>query len=142
MSFSPAMWRTLLGIDPQTRAEKRASVNGLNLFFGALIGANLGSLEDLALPDYTVIITMVCITVLYIQLTPVALQRWVYVAILGVYVVVLYFLLVAPDGLYILKARSRAQPQLFVTICLWLLSVAYVELRPMAKTEPPAAPQP
>ena len=131
------MWRTLLGIDPQTRAEKRASINGLNLFFGALIGANLGSLEDLALRDYTVIVTMVCITVLYIQLAPVARQRWLYVAILATYVVVLYLLLIGPAGLQLFKDRPRPHPHLFVTICLWLLSVAYVELRPMAKTEPP-----
>ena len=136
------MWRTLLGIDPQTRAEKRAAVNGLNLFFGALIGANLGSLEYLALRDYIVIAAMVCVTVLYIQLAPVARQRWVYVAILGIYVGVLYLLLIAPAGLHLFRDRVRPQPHLFVTICLWLLSVAYVELRPMAKTEPPAAPQP
>ena len=133
------MWRTLLGIDPQTRAEKRASINGLNLFFGALIGANLGSLENLALRDYTLIVTMVCVTVLYIQLAPVARQRWLYVAILVVYVGVLYLLLLAPAGLQVFKDRARPQPHLFVTICLWLLSVAYVELRPMAKTEPPVA---
>lgn len=136
------MWRTLLGIDPQTRAEKRASVNGLNLFFGALIGANLGSLENLALPDYTVIVTMVCLTVLYIQLAPVARQRWVYVAILATYVGVLYLLLIAPVGLHPFRDGPRPQPHLFVTICLWLVSVAYIELRPMAKTEPSARPEP
>ena len=80
---------------------------------------------------------MVCATVLYIQLAPVARQRWMYVAFLVVYVGVLYLLLVAPAGLPVFKDRARPQPHLFVTICLWLLSVAYVELRPMAKTEPP-----
>ncbi len=129
------MWRTLLGIDSQTRIEKRASINGLNLFFGALIGANLGSLEHLALPDYTVIVTMVCLTVLYIQLAPVARQRWLYAAILAVYVGVLYFLLMSPADLHPFKDRPRPQPHLFVTICLWLASVAYIELRPMAKPE-------
>ena len=133
------MWRTLLGIDSQTRAEKRAAINGLNLFFGALIGANLGSLENLALRDYTVVVTMVCLTVLYIQLAPVARQRWVYLAILATYVGVLYVLLLAPGGLNLFRDRPRPQPHLFVTICLWLLSVALVELRPLAKTEPPSA---
>src|SRR3954451_4394450 len=106
------MWRTLLGIDPQTRAEKRASVNGLNLFFGALIGANLGSLEHLALRDYTLVAAMVCVTVLYIQLAPVARQRWMYLAILAVYVGVLYLLLLAPAGLLVFKDRPRPQPHL------------------------------
>jgi hypothetical protein len=128
----------LLGIDPQTRAEKRASVNGINLFFGALIGANLGSLENLALRDYTLIAGMVCVIVLYIQLAPVARQRWLYMGILAVTVAVLYIILLAPAGpLHPFKDRPRPAPHLFVTICLWLLSVAYIELRPLANTEPP-----
>lgn len=132
------MWRTLLGIDPQTRAEKRAATNGLNLFFGALIGANLGSLEHLALRDYTLVISMVCVVVLYIQLAPVARYRLLYTAFLASYVAVLYVLLLAPAGLHPFQDRPRPQPHLFVTICMWLLSVAYIEFRPLAKDEPPA----
>ena len=132
------MWRTLLGIDPQTRSEKRASVNGLNLFFGALIGANLGSLEHLALGDYTLLISIVCIIVLYIQLAPVARQRWLYLGLLLMTVGMLYVLLLTPRGLEIFQDRPRPAPHLFVTICLWLLSVAYIELRPLAKSESPA----
>ena len=136
------MWRTLLGIDPQTRAEKRAASNGLNLFFGALIGANLGSLEHLALGDYTLVVSMVCVIVLYIQLAPVARQRWLYLVILASYVGFLYVLLLAPGGLHLFRDRPRPQPHLFVTICLWLLCVTYIELRPLEKAEPPAATKP
>ena len=132
------MWRTLLGIDPQTRAEKRAATNGLNLFFGALIGANLGSLEHLALRDYTLVVFMVCVVVLYIQLAPVARRRWLYVAYLASYVVMLYVLLCAPAGMHPFADRPRPQPHLFVTICMWLLCVAYIEFRPLAQTEAPA----
>jgi hypothetical protein len=134
-----AMWRTLLGIDPQTRTEKRASVNGLNLFFGALIGANLGSLEQLALRDYTVLISIICIIVLYIQLAPVARQRWLYLSLLLMTVGALYLLLLTPHGLQFFADRPRPAPHLFVTICIWLLSVGYVELRPLAKNEAPPA---
>ncbi len=137
----PRMWRTLLGIDSQTRTEKRAAVNGLNLFFGALIGANLGTLENLALPDYTIIVIMVCLTVLYIQLAPVARQRWLYVVILAFYVGILYLLLMSPGGFHPFEDRPRPQPHLFVTICLWLASVAYIELRPMAKPEGKSRPE-
>jgi hypothetical protein len=129
------MWRTLLGIDPQTRTEKRASVNGLNLFFGALIGANLGSLEHLALRDYTLLISMICVIVLYIQLAPVARQRWLYIGFLLMTVAWLYVLLLTPYGLQFFKDRPRPAPHLFVTICVWLFSVAYVELRPLAKSD-------
>jgi hypothetical protein len=133
------MWRTLLGIDAQTRSEKRASTNGINLFFGALIGANLGSLEHLALRDYTILISIICVIVLYIQLAPVARHRWLYLGLLLMTVASLYVLLLTPHGLKFFEDRPRPAPHLFVTIFVWLLSVAYVELRPVAKSETPAA---
>ena len=133
------MWRTLLGIDPQTRTEKRAAVNGLNLFFGALIGANLGALEQLAIRDYAMLISIICLIVLYIQLAPVARQRWTYVGFLLLTVALLYAILLTPFGLRLFEDRPRPAPHLFVTICIWLFSVAYIELRPLAKSEAPAA---
>jgi hypothetical protein len=135
------MWRTLLGIDSQSRTEKRAATNALNLFFGALIGANLGSLQDLPLRDYTLVVSMVCIVVLYIQLAPVARHRWVSLVVLASYVGMLYLLLLAPPGLHPFPDRARPQPHLFVTICVWLVAVAYIELRPVAKSDPPATPK-
>ena len=131
------MWRTLLGIDAQTRMEKRASISGLNLFFGALIGANLGSLEHLALQDYTLLISIICVIVLYIQLAPVARHRWTYLVFLLMTVALLYAILLTPFGLQLFKDRPRPAPHLFVTICLWLFSVGYIELRPLAKSDPP-----
>lgn len=131
------MWRTLLGIDEQTRAEKRAAVNGVNLFFGALIGANLGSLERLALSDYLLLISVVCLIVLYIQIAPVARKRWFYLLTLALTVAGLYILLLTPLGLAFFKNRPRPAPHLFVTICVWLGAVAAVELRPLSKTEKP-----
>ena len=131
------MWRTLLGIDPQTRAEKRASVSGINLFFGALIGANLGSLEHLGLRDYALLISIVCVIVLYIQLAPVGRNRWVNAGTLVVMIGGLYVLLLTPLGIAFFENRPRPSPHLFVTICLWLGTVALVELRPLARNEPP-----
>lgn len=129
----------MLGIDEQTRAEKRAAINGMNLFFGALIGANLGSLERLALRDYLILIIIVSLIVLYIQVAPVARRRWPYLATLAMTVAWLYALLLTPLGLELFENRPRPSPHLFVTICLWLLTVASVELRPVAQDpEPPA----
>jgi hypothetical protein len=84
---------------------------------------------------------MVCVIVLYIQLAPVARQRWFYVAVLASYVGILYLLLLGPAGFHPFQDRARPQPHLFVTICLWLLSVAYIELRPLAKSDRADAPQ-
>ena len=132
------MWRTVLGIDPLTRAEKRASINGINLFFGALIGANLGSLEHLAIGDYTLLISIVALIVLYIQLAPVARNRWLHIALLMITVAALYAVLLTPVGLAIFKDRPRPAPHLFVTIALWLGSAALIELRPLLPNEAPA----
>jgi hypothetical protein len=76
-------WYRYLGVEDQTPAEKRAMSNGVNLFFGALIGANLGTLDGMTLSDYTLIIAVVCLIVMYIQLAPVARKRWTYLGILG-----------------------------------------------------------
>lgn len=135
----PAMWRTLLGLDAQTRAEKRAAINGMNLFFGALIGANLGSLERLHIKDYVLLILIVCLIVLYIQVAPVARNRWFYVLTLGAFVAGLYGLLLTPLGLEVFHDRPRPSPHLFVTICVWLISVATIELRPVTKNESPGS---
>jgi hypothetical protein len=130
------MWRGLLGLDEQSRAEKRAAINGINLFFGALIGANLGSLERLALRDYLLLIIIVSLIVLYLQVVPVARKRWSYLTTLGATVAGLAVLLLTPIGLDIFADRPRPSPHLFVTIALWLVSVAMVELRPVADTKP------
>lgn len=134
------MWRRLLGFEAQTRAEKRAAVSGMNLFFGALIGANLGSLETLAERDYLLLIIIVSLIVLYIQLAPVARKRWSHLANLGFTVAGLYVLLMTPIGLEVFQDRPRPTPHLFFTICLWLTTVAWVEVRPVA--DEPAPPPP
>jgi hypothetical protein len=127
------MWRGILGIEDQTRAEKRAAITGINLFFGALIGANLGSLERLAIRDYLLLIIIVSLIVLYIQLAPVVRRRWSHLLTLATTVAGLYVLLLTPVGLAVFEDRPRPTPHLFITICLWLVSVATIEIRPLAK---------
>ncbi len=125
------MWRGILGIEDQTRAEKRAAITGINLFFGALIGANLGSLERLAIRDYLLLIIIVSLIVLYIQLAPVVRRRWSHLLTLATTVAGLYVLLLTPVGLAVFEDRPRPTPHLFITICLWLVSVATIDIRTM-----------
>lgn len=128
-------WRHLLGIEDQSPAEKRASTAGVNLFFGALIGANLGTLEALSLRDYTLIISIICLIVLYLQVAPVARNRWSYLANLVALTALLYMLLFDPLGRNIFEDRPAPTPHLFVTICLWLASVAAIEFRPLSRSK-------
>jgi hypothetical protein len=125
-----AMWRRLVGLEEQTIAEKRAMVDGTNLFFGALIGANLGSLDVLPIGDYLLIIITISLIVLYIHLAPVARRRWSVFAHLAFAVAGLWLLLISPVGAGLFDA-DRPPPHLFATICFWLVSVAWVELRPV-----------
>jgi hypothetical protein len=125
------MWRSIVGLDTQTPAEKRAAVNGTNLFFGALIGANLGSLEVLPIGDYLLLVITISLIVLYIHLAPVTRKRWSVLAHLLFAVAGLWLLLISPVGAGLFDA-DRPPPHLFATICFWLVTVAWVELRPVA----------
>lgn len=124
-------WRRLVGLEDQTLAEKRAALSGISLFFGALIGANLGTIEQLALADYILLIATICLIVLYIHLAPVARKRWSNLAHLLALVLVLYLLLVHDAGAAFFQG-PRPTPHIFATICFWLASLAIVELRPLA----------
>ena len=125
-------WRRLLGFDTQTLAEKRAALNGVSLFFGALIGANLGMTTDLPLRDYALIIAVVCTIVLYLYLAPVARRRFSAMATLLALVGSLYLLLIHEIGETVFEG-IRPSPHIFVTICFWVASILIVELRPVEK---------
>ena len=68
-----------------------------------------------------------------------ARHRWLYLGLLIMTVAMLYLLLLTPHGLQFFNDRPRPAPHLFVTICIWLLSVAYIELRPLAKSDAPVS---
>lgn len=129
------MWRGLLGIERQTLAEKRAASNGTNLFFGALIGANLGALERLVLNDYLLLILVVALIVLYLQLAPVAKRRWQRLFELLLVTGGLYFLLMTEPGLAVFESDPKPGPHLFYTIALWMLSLLSIELRPVERPD-------
>lgn len=129
------VWRRILGLDSQTAQERRAALNGVSMFFGALIGANLGSSDQLSIPDYALMIAVICLIVLYIHVAPVARKRWTALATLSALLGGLYLLLVHEIGTHAFDG-ARPSPHIFVTICFWLVSVAAVEFRPAAPPLP------
>lgn len=124
------LWRRLLGLDAQTIAEKRAALNGVSLFFGALIGANLGMTIGMPLRDYALIVAVVCTLILYLYIAPVARCRLSAVATLLALLSGLYFLLIHDLGAAAFDG-ARPTPHIFVTICFWVASTLVVELRPL-----------
>ena len=129
-------WRRWLGLEKQTLAEKRAALNGVSLFFGALIGANLGTTSQLPLADYALIVAVICLIVLYLHLAPVARRRWTNVANLLGLVGGLYLLLIHEIGAAAFEG-VRPSAQIFVAICFWIASVLFIELRPLDGESPP-----
>ena len=124
------LWRRLLGLDAQTVAEKRAALNGISLFFGALIGANLGMTTGMPLRDYALIVAVVCTLILYLYIAPVARRRLSAVAILSALLGGLYLLLIHDIGAVAFDG-ARPTPHIFVTICFWVASTLVIELRPI-----------
>jgi len=124
-------WRKLFGLGEQTSAERKAALNGVSLFFGALIGANMGASDRMPLTDYTLIISAVSLIVLYIQLAPVARNRWLNAINLLAALIGLYLLLIHDMGNAVFDGE-RPSAHIFVTICLWVLSILSIELRPVS----------
>ena len=138
-SFNPNPWHyRALGIKPQTLAEKRAAENAVNLFFGALIGANLGSSGDLPVQDYTLLIATLCLFVLYLKTPAVSGQRLRYLARLGAHTALLAVVLFDPLDLIRPERTFPGAAHLFITVCLWLASAAAVALRPLDNAERPS----
>lgn len=130
-------WRRWLGLGTQTIAEKRAALNGVSLFFGALIGANLGTTAGMPLRDYALIVAVVCTIVLYLYLAPVARRRISAVANLLALIAGLYLLLIHEIGAFAFDG-DRPTPHIFVTICFWVASILVVELRPCERSVTPS----
>jgi hypothetical protein len=116
----------------QTPREKIATVDGISLFFGALLGANLGTLEGLRLYDYGVIIFVLAFTVIALRMFSMSERRAYAYSLLVIYAVVVALFLhfqrpaeLAPDD----AAR------LMVTLGIWLAAVVFVELHPTRTPE-------
>ena len=51
-----------------TRNRKTGAIDGLNLFFGALLGANLGTIQNLKLSSYLIIVALLAGTVMALRM--------------------------------------------------------------------------
>jgi predicted membrane channel-forming protein YqfA (hemolysin III family) len=126
------------GLWTQTPREKTAMVDGIGLFFGALLGANLGTLEGLGLFDYGFVVIVLAGTVMTLRIFSTSERRGYAFALLAAYVAIVAFLLFAPgqrpDGL----AESDAE-RLAVTLAIWLGAVVIVEFSPTAGPAPDQA---
>ena len=79
-----------------TAAGKSGTIDGLNLFFGALLGANLGTLQGMTLPVYVQLIVLLAGTVVVLRLLSTSDNRPLVFATLAFYAVIIAAILLLP----------------------------------------------
>ncbi|VVT02465.1 hypothetical protein [Erythrobacter sp. EC-HK427] len=113
--------RAIFSLGRMRTDERRASINALNIFFGAIIGVNFSSLQQLPLKDYTVILVLTSAVIALILIVANTSRRvWsavqLFIALAG------YYYLVRVDGLI-----AGVSDYLLVTLGLWALLVIIYE---------------
>lgn len=113
----------------QTRAEQRATAGGINLFFGALIGAHLGAYTDLPLNTFTTLVMLLAGAVLALQ-TALHSERRLYTwSIVAVYAALLVWSTRAPT-IWPRDQIPEGLDKVLVTFAVWLFAVVTVTVLP------------
>ena len=117
-----------------TAGGKAGSIDGLNLFFGALLGANLGTTQGMAPFDYFKLIVLLAGTVMVIRMLSTSERRvYMFVNVVLYTVLVGGFLLVPmfqPKGVAVADLQRLA-----LTLGVWVTFVLLAELMPMRRAQ-------
>lgn len=128
------MRRFLRPLSSQTPGEKQGLVDGTNLFFGALIGANLGTIDTLPLSEYAFLIVVLAGTVVTLRQFSMSERRRYAYGLLAFYAVfVAWILFVDTEVLETLPDDVR--DRLAVTLAIWAGAVVTAELMPTRPVE-------
>ena len=122
--------------------ERRATITGVNLFFSALLGANLGTLGDVPLDEYfqlVVILVGAVTAILTIAIT----RRRVTAIWSGVAVVMIIAVIAILPGRRMGELADDFQ-RMAITLGVWLAMLLVVRFTPEAEsaTEQPEASDP
>ena len=113
-----------------TAGSKFGSIDGLNLFVGALLGANLGTMQALPLYQYVKLVVVLAGAVMVLRMISTAEDRRHVFAVLALYVFVvagmLFIPAFAPKGL-----PESDLYKLIATLAVWLACVLVVEFSPI-----------
>ena len=123
----PSIWA-------QTKREKLGTIDGVNLFFGALLGANLGTLGSIRLYDYIYLIVLLAALVMAIRTVSLSERRPYALAMLAfclaIVAAVLFIPGAQPEGL------SRGDlDRLAATLDVWIVVTTGVEFAPTRDTD-------
>ena len=121
-----------------SQGGKAGTIDGLNLFFGALLGANLGTVGRMPLLSYLELILLLAGAVITLRMLSTSTRRRMMLVTIGFYGLLLAGLALVPDfhpeGLAVDDLH-----RLMVTLAVWILCVMATELAP---TEPDDRPEP
>lgn len=116
-------------LSKQTRAERIGGVDGLTLFFGALLGANLGTIQSLPIEDYIQLIVLLAGAVIAIRLISLSERKanvlWTVAFFAAILAAIAAVPALRPDGL-----PEEALHRIFATIGIWVAAVLLVEFWP------------
>lgn len=122
-----------------TRREKRAYSAAINLFFGALLGANLGTAGTLPLSDYIFLVILLVGTVTTIHMSVVSERRGYMAALVLLYVMLFVLLYLRPESRPAMPEEDMLK--LLATLAIWFGSATFIEfiptVDPPARTPPP-----
>jgi hypothetical protein len=102
------------------------------LFFGALLGANLGTIQNLKLSSYLIIVALLAGTVMALRMVSTGEAQRKVLLLLAAYVVLLTSVLFVPE----LRPRGLSVNdvnRLVTTMMVWIGIALAVELSPTAK---------
>src|ERR1044072_3755153 len=112
-----------------TEGEYRANLNGLGIFFGAVLGFVMAGTEPLAPRDFALTLFMFAAAVICIVYVSSSRQRLLYAAITAVYIALL------PAILHELLGKGAEIPRnLRPTLAVWLAITLFVEFLPRDPT--------
>jgi hypothetical protein len=117
-----------------TPGGKAGAIDGLNLFFGALLGANLGTIQGMSLLDYVELIAILAAMVVTLRMLSTSPRRYFMLANVALYVVVVGAFLLWPP----LQPKGVAQgdlQRLAATLGIWVLLAIATELTPVGQSE-------
>ena len=111
-----------------TPGGKTGAIDGLNLFFGALLGANLGTMQALDLPQYIELVVLLAGTVMVLRMLSTSERRTYMLVLVGIYIAIIGVLLVflPPKGL-----PAADLHRLTVTLAIWVACILGAELSPV-----------
>ena len=109
------------------KGRKEGAMDGLNLFFGALLGANLGTITSLKLVTYVQLIVLLVSTVMALRIFAMSEKRLFGGVLLGLYVAALIALVSLP-GLQPRGLDTADLNRLVATLIVWIFMVVILEV--------------